>query len=113
SESQEETACTDKVGAYAIEVPHGKYEIVSFTPRFQFGDERVMVDAAGAEFKRDIVATRQSPLEGIVRAEDGKPVFGASIGLLYELQGMSSLQPTEVVTAADGSFRLYATGIRT
>ncbi|HEY8181529.1 MAG TPA: carboxypeptidase regulatory-like domain-containing protein [Thermoanaerobaculia bacterium] len=107
-EGFEDTAVTDSNGAYAIEAPRGTYAIESLAPSFQFGDAAEKIDATAGNVKKDLIATRQQGIEGLVRTADGKSVAGSAIGFLYEIQGMSWFQPTENVTGPDGSFRVYA-----
>jgi hypothetical protein len=103
----EDSIITDVNGAYAIDVPRGKYQFFVFVPSGQFVADVADLDATQSHVTRDIIAKRQVPTEGSVRTEDGKAVAGAAISFLTDSRGMSGVEPTGTVTGIDGAFRVY------
>ncbi|HSY50128.1 MAG TPA: carboxypeptidase regulatory-like domain-containing protein [Thermoanaerobaculia bacterium] len=111
-----ETVVTDTNGAFAVGgLKRGKYEVMAY------GSSRYMLDPAAADttlgdVKRDLIARRVTPIEGLVRDEDRKPVSGAAVVLLFGNTGLTdSANLTEFgapalapkLTAADGRIRLW------
>ena len=112
SQNFEDSIVTDANGAYAIDVPRGKYQIFVFVPSGQFVADVADLDATPSHVTRDVIAKRQMPTEGSVRTEEGEAVAGAAISFLTDSRGMSAVEPTGVVTGIDGVFRIYAQGNR-
>ena len=101
-------AMTDVKGAFAIEMPRGMYQLGVYESSSRYVAEPVEIDANGGDVKRDLVVQRQKATEGLVKSEEGKPVAGAAISFVYDVEGMSSPIPTGKITAADGMFRVYS-----
>jgi protocatechuate 3,4-dioxygenase beta subunit len=101
-----EVTVTDARGAFALSgLPRDNYQLLANgDPVYSTGSAKI--DATVGDTTQDLVATKQTILEGIVRDAENKPVEGAAISMLYEVTGSLMVMPAEIVTAADGRFRL-------